>query len=168
MIEVALKESELDSETFRVRDIISIHPRNVSASCHPKADVKRLCKAQVPRIAVAENARIFTRVEQRSGSVGGTIVDDDEFEIPKTLLEDAVEGSLKVSVAIVDRHQHTYFGRRLDMSRSMIHRVGHQGKRRRMGPGMTRKTLHAQSTKQLNDKGRRARAAWKFRLARDH
>src|SRR4051794_33988404 len=88
---VRLEKRDLLFEPAGRAYIIRIHPRDVFAPREPAAPIERLDDALVV-LTKDPGSCVLTavRLEDRRGPVRGTIIDDDELEIAKALVEDAL------------------------------------------------------------------------------
>jgi len=104
VVAMAVEKFDLERQAVGMRDVVGIHARYILASGQAQTYIERLGQTHILGISVAQDARIRTGIEQGRRRVSRGIVDDDEFEILETLTEDAVDGGLQVSLAVIDGH----------------------------------------------------------------
>ena len=112
-LRMAVEIIDLQFKSVRRAEIVSIHPSDVLPARFANAAVKR--RNQTP-IFLVENfdARVGESVQQAGGSVGAAIVDDEKFEVFKSLRENALHRLTKVRLGVEGRHQDADFGLHTD------------------------------------------------------
>src|SRR4051794_38368646 len=102
---VRLEKRDLLFEPVGRAYIVCIHPRDVFAPRELAAAVERLDDAPVVLTKDPGSCVLAAvRLEDRRGPVRGTIIDDDELEIAKALVEDALEGLRQEALTVEHRH----------------------------------------------------------------
>ena len=104
---VGLEEGELNGETVGEGEVVGIHAGDEGRAGEIDGEVEGGNNATGGGVLDVE-ARVGAgdAVEDLGGGVGGTVVDDDDFEIRKGLAEDAVEGAADVACAVAHGDEH--------------------------------------------------------------
>jgi hypothetical protein len=87
-------------------NIVAILACNVPATGKIQASIERARTPDIPFVANQDDSGICKSPNQVSDRFGGTIVENDEFEIFERLIEDASDRFAKVRVVIVHWHDH--------------------------------------------------------------
>ena len=103
---VALDEGKLQCQPIGPRDVVGVEPREIRRARRGDAEIERRDDAE--RRSGAARARDHRRgALLRAGHrvVVGSVVDDDELEIAKCLIEHAVDRFAQPSRAVAHRHE---------------------------------------------------------------
>ena len=104
---VLIEKFKLESKSRGSRKVIRIHPRDVFGLTKSQSMVKRSNEPQIRRQFVQVNSRVIKTAYGFTGSVGRSVVDNDEFPTRKVLIEDALDRLGDERLGIVDGHKNT-------------------------------------------------------------
>ena len=100
----------LNLKPFGVRDITAIHASDIVATRQGESVIQRWGQSQVC-LQNESDSGIGVGPENLYGAVCGAVIDNNEFKIRESLLENAVHGPRDVFLLIVGGHDDAYSGR---------------------------------------------------------
>ena len=103
-----IQERHLSRQPLWQAYVIRIHPRDVFASCKPQTLVQRSGHSDIDLVSHQHDPWLpgGIALQDSPGVISGTIVNDNELEIGKGLIQDALDGFTQVALTVVHRHQH--------------------------------------------------------------
>ena len=102
---MALHEGKLERQPIGPRDVVGVEPREIGRPRRGNAEIERRDDAARWLVQHAHAVVAGASLEQAHGFVVGSVVDDDELEIAKLLIEHAVDRFAQPSRAVAHRHE---------------------------------------------------------------
>ena len=99
-------EGDLGRQSLREGNVVRIHAGDILASCQIQPTVERGDKPQILSVGFYPNTRVVERFRDFKTSVGRAVIDYQQFEIFKILIQDAEYGGSEIGSAIEDGHQY--------------------------------------------------------------
>lgn len=106
VIGMGLKEGHLSGKAFGLADVVGIHSRDQGRA----GFLDKLVEAG-DQAAVLANDRTDPGVacgmgrHDLTGAIGGAVIENQQFEITKSLAEHALDGFIEKLLAIIDAHR---------------------------------------------------------------
>jgi hypothetical protein len=80
-IGVRFHEADLTLQPLGQTDVVSVHPSDVFTACQFKAAIKRSYQPDLVLVVDEANTGVGVSFDNFDASIGGTVVDDQEFEV---------------------------------------------------------------------------------------
>jgi hypothetical protein len=102
---MAIEEGKLLRQPIGPRNVVGVEPREVGRARCGYAEIERSSDPLRRLVQQAHAVVAEESIEQAHGAVVGSVVDDDELEIAKLLIEHAIDRFAQPSRAVAHRHE---------------------------------------------------------------